>query len=231
MTIQEVLRLMLLSFCCMCACTATAQIDIGVHMGFNQSKTALILKGDRQGAILSAIGQRKWSLGIPLNFELNSWQSILVEPTFLAEGSLLVKSNGLGGDDFYSINELKYVRLPILYKLKLNQRFYNFYAMLGGSLSYAVGGVAYNLKDAQKWALRKIDFKSEALTRLDYGVVVGAGIEKKIVNGLAVNIEMRYYVGLHNLMKNSAEQIYNESYMVLMGVSFPLFKIAEKEAE
>jgi len=207
-----------------CANVSKAQTYVGLQGGVSVSKTPLRLDND-----LFTLNQKsKHSVLYALVVESKLKKNIYfqTELQYLKEGSTLYKRDLNGSDFFYVINEIKYLKLPLLLKYKLKIADYLIYASAGPSLSYALQGRSYRLmiddREINEQTEEAIDFEENGISKFDAGIAFGAGLEKIIAKKVKLTVGFNYYFGFINIGKQSEETIFNESQSFFIGASVPL---------
>lgn len=200
-----------------------AQTYVGIQGGVSVSKTPLRLDYD-----LFTLNQRsRHSILYALVIEKKISKNIYVqsELQYLKEGSTLYKRDLTGTDFFYVINDIKYLKLPLLLKYKVKFADYLFYGVAGPSLSYALKGNSYLLmiddREINDQTIEVIDFEENGISRFDSGVTFGLGIEKIIAKKVKLAVGFNYYFGFMNIGKLREETIFNESQSFFIGASIP----------
>jgi len=217
-------RLVFLFICCFCANTSKAQTYVGIQGGVSVSKTPIRLDDD-----LFTLNQKsKHSVLYALVIEHGLGKNIYLqsELQYFKEGSTLYKRDLDGTDFFYVINDIKYLKLPLLLKYKLKFADYLFYGLAGPSLSYALEGNSYFLmiddRELNEQTVEKIDFTKSGISKFDSGIVFGAGLEKIIAKKVKLTLGFNYYYGFVNIGKQRGDTIFNESQSFFIGASIPL---------
>ncbi len=206
---------------------ASAQVYLGGQGGFNRSQTTLFLSGDAENIFIQQRSVNKATIGVALDWELTDMMGVLIEPIYLIEGTLLENRMTAGGSSFFNENIIKYLRLPVLFKLRFNLGACEIYGVGGLSLAYALGGSTYTWTPFESTDFQRIDFESEAINRLDYGTNLGLGLEREIAKGVKINAGLRYYWGFNDITDGMEQEVYNESFALQMGMFFPIGQIEQ----
>lgn len=195
-----------------------AQSSIGLKGQINNLGSPLVIKRDlfskTQGEVLNP------GFGIFLDFVLN--EKWAIQPELLYQEQR--KSYDLTGTDIaINISVMEYFRVPILLKYKLPFEKISFVGLAG-----PYGGYAFLLKSGETnqnleiTSYRRLSFSTHEIRQLDFGLMVGLGIEKIIANKLKTKLSFRYQLGMVDIMKDSRSTFYNSGYSLDMGFMVPL---------
>jgi len=213
-----------------CCALLEAQTSIGIYTGFNRSNTSLLFSSnDNEDLFISNLPYERFVFVVPILHEINKFSGIVLEPSLLSEGSIIVKQMQSGSSYFFNENSIKYLRLPAYFRLRLSYKTFTMYGMAGPSVAYAMEGSYYNWLDNESTSFGKIDFIEENIPRLDYGVSVGMGIEKLVSNTFKINVGFRNYYGLRDITPENDQSTFHQGFSLLMGFYIPLQKKKEKE--
>ena len=119
------------------------------------------------------------------------------------------------------------MEIPLLAKLKLDLRVFGIYALAGPKLGLAIGLSATYWEDNVLYQ-EKLPLDTY-LKRFDFGLNLGAGVEKVISNGRKIFVEARYYLGLYNVALHKDGDVFNEGALFNLGFKVPLRKGGRKD--
>ncbi len=203
-----------------------AQSSIGLKGQINNLGSPLVIKRDlfskTQGEILNP--------GFGIFFDLVLNEKWALQPELLYQEQR--QSYLLTGTDIaINISVMEYLRVPLLFKY--NMPFKNF-SLIG--LAGPYGGYALSLKSGETnqnldlTSYRRLSFSENDVRRLDFGVLLGFGIEKIIANKLKTKLTFRYNFGMLDIMKDNLSTFYNRGYSLDMGFMVPLSIFKKQKA-
>ena len=116
---------------------------------------------------------------------------------------------------------INYLEVPMLFKFQLPLPIVDLYALAGPQIAYGIHLYSTYEEDNRIFTER-LDFRRMGIHRLDVGCYVGAGLEKEISRGRRIFIDIRYYLGLHNINANGQEKIFNQGKSFALGFMIPV---------
>jgi|NOAtaT_6_FD_contig_71_1987376_length_1655_multi_4_in_0_out_0_1 hypothetical protein len=171
----------------------------------------------------------------PVEIEASNHLAVQIEPAFIRKG---VRLNYEESDEtsVFKIDartKLDYLSLDMLLKGKFGSDILQFYAVGGPGVAYATKGkitaemTTGNGTITTEEESMDIDFEEANISRFDFGVLFGAGIEVPLGAGHFL-LDARYNLGLQTLdtddSVNSQEKIYNRGVMFSAGFMIPIGK-------
>lgn len=116
---------------------------------------------------------------------------------------------------------INYLEAPVLFKFRLPLPIVNLYALAGPQLAYGIH-LYSTFEEDNRIFTERLDFRRTGIHRLDIGGYVGAGLEKEISRGRRIFIDIRYYLGLHNINAEGEEKIFNQGKSFALGFMIPV---------
>ena len=120
---------------------------------------------------------------------------------------------------------ISYIRMPLLFKCSQNQKWINLIVFGGPNFGYAVGLNSVETIDewlANKTVYTKLDFKEYQISRFDFALTAGIGIEKTIANKFRTSLDIRYDLGLTDIIKAPFYSYVNRGIALEMGILIPI---------
>ena len=178
------------------------------------------------------------------NFNIGFYFDIkLKNPNWMVHTGVLVKSSmGTADLPVYLLNDpsldsafvngkvdrkINYFNVPLMMKYKINKHFF----VEGGVMpslrakAFDIFTTSINSKDDLE---HKVDIKNQ-FHRLDFGLVAGAGY--RLINGNGMNIGMRYYYGLVDVVVDDATpNQYNQSLYLYVGIPIGAAKAKDRKS-
>jgi hypothetical protein len=172
-----------------------AQIEFGVGPigGVNVGTVAIlpgysvpygVTPGQRSGIMAGA----QMELGFSNTFY------ILFEPIYVGKGF------GVGGKDAPSAIAINEIELPLLFKVKFLSGHIRPYAFIGPNVSFVLSATSSSYRLFTGMIVPEQDLKSWTFPP-DFAVDVGGGAEVSITPRLAITADVRYSLGLANIMR------------------------------
>ena len=121
----------------------------------------------------------------------------------------------------YRQASVEYVEISVLSKFSLSIEAFHLFALIGPKIGYGLNLKA-NFVEDDVLITRKLSFTDQGIARFDWGINVGAGLEKKIRKGRKIFIDYRYYLGLQDLNEYSEAAIFNQGAMLNLGLLIPI---------
>ncbi|NMM50402.1 porin family protein [Marinigracilibium pacificum] len=213
------------------AFSADSQILISLILGdkLNSGKIEFGLEGG-----LNMYGQRNLDVGkIAPGFNLGFYFDILLKENLYLHTGVLVKSNsGANGLSPYSLNnpgldslleggevkrKLNYFYIPVLAKYKFPNRIFVEGGVQTGLLYKANDNFIKDVKDDEDLNYR--NNIRDQYNLFDFGVALGTGY--RLIKGNGMNLGVRYYHGLTNVVKKEYEEK-NYNYSLFVYVNIPV---------
>ena len=157
--------------------------------------------------------------GIPLEKQINDFLILNTELAFTIRQNQSIIGKIKTPADIYFVR-LSYLELPILAKFILPFKDIQPYAEFGLQFGYGLK-IWYHYRNDRMWFRNNYSFHNAALNRFDGGILLGAGIEKKLAQRQKLFIRLRHYIGLIDL-DQSSNHIYNQGLILSIGCLFPL---------
>ncbi|NUQ24858.1 MAG: PorT family protein [Saprospiraceae bacterium] len=121
----------------------------------------------------------------------------------------------------YHLATVDYVSLNFLIKMQLDLEPVGLYAVAGADISFGARAYARYSSDGNI-VIDRLLFDELALRRWDAGVCIGGGIEKEIRKRRRIFFDVRYYLGIIDIDKDTAGDIFNEGTFFNLGFLIPL---------
>jgi hypothetical protein len=202
-----------------------AQTLFGIKAGVTFSKFSVSDSVfDSSPAALTA-----FTAGIPLVFKISDKFSIQPEINYVSKGADFGQNLGFISYDIkYKIN---YIEIPVLAKLSLHDKKFDFNLLAGPSIAYGLKAKIHSeLKSlfGNNTTDSTLDFKKNYLNRTDVCLNFGAGFSYPL-GVQTIFLDIRYQVGLSNLDTYDAPAnsgnpaIHTSGFMISGGILFPLY--------
>lgn len=156
---------------------------------------------------------------LPMEVKVKNAFALQGEVSFVQRENLQVL-HLLSGNRQYVLPVISYLELPFLAKVALDMKSFNIYGLAGPKVGYATGLASTYWEDNILYR-EKLSVE-EHIQRFDFGLYVGAGVEKVISNGRKIFIEARYYLGLCNISSREEVEVFNEGRSFNLGFKIPL---------
>jgi len=123
---------------------------------------------------------------------------------------------------------MNYIILNMMAKYAFGNRNFNFFVEGGPYLGGLVQATQdLNAQSDSSFSIHSIDASAEnGFQRIDFGAVLGVGIEKSITENLSINLETRLNVGLSNIALSfpgfPSSNTHNLSANLLVGITWKL---------
>jgi len=226
----------------LCAQAANGQVLIALLFGdaLNNGKIEFGLDGGLTLTTTHGAYQagtlRTWNLGFYFDIKIK-------DPAWMVHTGVIVKST-LGADHLpvYSLNDpgldeefsggsvtrrLSYFNVPIMIKFRTKSRIFVEGGMQMGLLYKASDSFLAQVPDAGDLSY-KLNIRAQYY-RLDAGLVGGIGY--RLMGGTGMNIGVRYYYGLADVLKDdSVPGHFNRAFYVTVGIPIGASKPAKTEA-
>ena len=127
---------------------------------------------------------------------------------------------------------INYIELPLLAKLYFGKSETRFNVVLGPTVGYATNGRSkgsFTINGKTTEVNEKIIFGKEDYQRMDFGLVGGVGVRFN-----AIGLDMRYSLGLKNLVSDSSQSptdkltVYNDGIQLALSYMLPMGKKGAK---
>jgi len=124
-----------------------------------------------------------------------------------------------GDTTFFTKSNLDYITFPVFAKFKIG-RSNNFYFQAGGYYAYLLNAKLSGVKGGESITGENI---LPGLSRTDYGIVAGAGLETPIRRELSLLLDIKYNYGMKDLIIDPevigpSDQLRNKSFIMSMGI-------------
>ncbi len=140
-------------------------------------------------------GQRAGIMaGAQLELGISNEVFILFEPIYVGKGF------EVGGNDAPSTIAINEIELPLLLKVKFLSGPFRPYAFVGPDVSFVLSATSSPYPLFTGTIVPEQDLKSWTFSP-DFSVDVGGGAEVSIMPGLAITADVRYSLGLANIMR------------------------------
>lgn len=174
-------------------------------------------------------------IAAPVEVEVSNHFAVQPELAFVRKG---VRLNYEDSDEASTFKidartKLDYLSLDMLLKGKFGTDILQFYAVGGPGIAYATKGkvamelTAGNGTTTTEEETADIDFKEDNVSRFDFSMLFGAGIEVPLGTGNFV-LDARYNLGLQNLNTDDdatpQQKIFNRGVMFSAGFIIPIGK-------
>jgi len=212
-----------------------AQVSVGLRGGVNFARAT------REGEIMEIDDEnRKFLPGpyiaVPVEIRIGNSFALQAEPTYIQKGIKLYEETEVEDEpghmalfegDFRT--QINYLTLPVLAKGLFGGENLRFYAIAGPEVGYAVYGqhkfeISMTNGDIITEEFEEdIDFDEEEISRFDFGVIFGAGLEIKAGPG-SVILDGRYNLGLYDIDRGEEfeNEMLNRGIGVSLGYMLPL---------
>lgn len=173
--------------------------------------------------LANEVGVRAAAVG---EFKINNFFSLQPEISFvqrLNKDILRVLEPNID----YRQASVEYLEWSVLSKFSLSIETFHLFALIGPKAGYGLNLKANFIED-DILITRKLSFTDQGIGRFDWGINVGAGVEKKIRKGRKIFIDYRYYLGLKDLNEHSETAIFNQGAMLNLGLLIPIINSKEK---
>lgn len=226
----------------LCAAEAKGQILISLLLGdkLNNGKIEFGLDGGVNYPDMRGVdeGEMKATFNLGFYFDIKT-----KNPNWLVHTGVLVKSSlGTYGLPVYSLNnpdldnafvngqvqrKINYFNVPIGMKYKFNPRFFALGALVPSLRAKATDIFTTSISNDDLEYKRDI---SNEIHRLDFGVMGGVGY--RLMGGNGMNLTLRYYYGLVDVMiKDTTPDQYNTSLYLAVGIPIGAGKAKEREQQ
>lgn len=121
----------------------------------------------------------------------------------------------------YHLATIDYISLNFLLKIQLDLEPIGLYAVVGPDISFGARAYARYSSDGNI-VIDRLKFDELALRRWDAGVCIGGGIEKEIRKRRRIFFDVRYYLGIIDIDKDTTGDIFNEGTFFNLGFLIPL---------
>ncbi len=225
------MKIYLLSICFLLFSFSSAKSQILISMIFgdklNSEKLEFGLDGGVNFASLNGVSPSNYSP----RFNLGFYFDIKLKEKWFLHTGVIVKSN-MGAQDInpYLLNDttlnglfatgevkrnLQYFNVPILLKRKFSNNFYAEAGIQLGLLNKAYDEFSNSVIDNQDLNY-KISIRKE-YNPLDAGVIAGVGY--RLLQGNGINIGLKYYYGLVDIVKDdNSKDVFNQSFYLTVGI-------------
>lgn len=166
-------------------------------------------------------GEVFFRAAIPAEAELTQTLSIRSEVVYVQRENrdLLIK---LIGDRNYWQATISYLEIPVLAKAHLHLKSLSIYVLAGPKVGYGIR-LAANYSEGSVLFEERFDFDEKEIHRLDFGLNLGFGLEKRINKNRKIFIDYRYYLGLSDIDSGApTNNIYNQGQVFNLGFLLPI---------
>ena len=186
------------------ATPSTASAQVGVLVGlnvanvdFDVSDTSVSVNGDSRTGFVA---------GLSFNMPIQQMFSVEVDALFAQKGTKFSATEG-GFTDTAKIN-LNYVDIPVLAKVNVTGS-----APVGVHL---LAGPSFNFKVSEKFDPEDAADSEDSIEKMETALVFGGGVHVG-----AFRVDLRYGIGLTNIVKDSASEGFitgkNRVFSILVG--------------
>lgn len=216
---------------------AKSQFFIGFEIGITQNHLNTYIKNRVFTNNKNGVG---YSFGFPLQYRINSWLSINSNLNFSEKKYSWVRTGTFRG--VYQIFANNYIQLPLLANMSYGNKKIQGFINAGGYVGYWMYGRVkgtvpdiFNITDStnasgqtlQSFGLstynQKYTFNSNIDNRIEFGWVVGLGMNYKLANSYSFFTEIIYYQALTDQQKKyTINQIpqHNQTFIFSIGVLY-----------
>lgn len=198
--------------------------DIGVVGGAGIS--TIELTNSKWGKHDPAIG---FYTGLSAQYNFNKHFALHTELAFDRKGTknklTLTDPNGNELGDYFIINQLNYLTLPILFRASLGEKT-KFFIQTGPSLSYLLNGTVKYSSSVDNAFLNPSTNTTSQTPAMDFGISSGLGAVVPVKEKFAISLELRSNFGLVDLYSkgNANTKAFNQSLNFLVGVNYKISK-------
>jgi opacity protein-like surface antigen len=171
-----------------------------------------------------------FAVGLPVVYHVADWFSLQTELSILQKNYTRLRT------DYYVFGFMPYqnfrntyLQVPLMARFSFGGKDLRGFCALGGFTGYWVGsrieGIALDLNAKPYEYNKKHIFDSRRDNRLEYGFLVGFGLEYKYTNSCSFTLEGRYYYSTSDLQKDymlKQNPRYNNTFVIQAGVQFDL---------
>jgi hypothetical protein len=211
----------------------TAQVSIGLKAGLNLAKDHFNEESINEFTeFMPAL-----YFAVPVELGISDIFAIQAEPGFIQKGVKMVEETVFEYEpgvfrttDLDARTKFNFINLPILAKAKFGSETVKFFAIAGPEVAYALNaktkmemtvtnGITEKMEESED-----IDFEEDKISRWDYGLIFGAGVEAQIGSGW-ITLDGRYNLGLNNYIQLEGEDVtkaYHRGIGILIGYKVPI---------
>lgn len=187
-----------------------AQVSVGLRGGVNFARATF----DVETMDLENVNKEYLPgayITVPVEVQLANFFALQAEPAYIQKGINLSQETEVDDESGHIImyeadlsTRINYLTLPVLAKGFLGNDNLRFYAVAGPEVGYALNGkhkMEMSLTNGDKIneeIEEDIDFDEEEISRFDFGILFGAGVEVKAGPG-SVILDGRYNLGLYDI--------------------------------
>ena len=126
--------------------------------------------------------------------------------------------------------KISYLELPIFVKAKMPVKSIQLYALAGAKIGYGLRLSASYLEDS-RLIEERLQFGEQHVSHFDFGLNLGAGIEKTINKDRKIFIDYRFYLGLLDIDQLAETDIFNQGHVFNIGFLIPISREKRKTAK
>lgn len=212
-----------------------AQVSVGLRGGVNFAKATF----DVETMDLENVNKEYLPgayITLPVEVQLGNFFALQAEPAYIQKGINLNQETEVDDESGHIImydadltTRINYLTLPVLAKGFLGNENLRVYAVAGPEIGYALNGkhkMEMSLTNGDKTTEEieeDIDFDEEEISRFDFGMLFGAGLQIKAGPG-SVILDGRYNLGLYDIDRGEEfeTEMLNRGIGVSVGYMLPL---------
>lgn len=164
---------------------------------------------------------------VPFEIGINDYLSIASEIGLTVRQNQSLTRKISSPVDIYFLRQ-SYLEVPIALKAILPTKEVQPYLGLGIQMGYGLK-IWYHFRDDRIWMRDKIEFDSSGISRLDFGISIGGGLERRLMKKQKLFLDLRYYLGLLDIDRDADSNIYNQGMVLSIGCLFPIYFFKEKK--
>ncbi len=162
--------------------------------------------------------------GVVADYQIHRFLSIHPEFFFIEKETPFDLESFAPEEDF-RLNQIDYLEFPIALQLKVKLNVVSFNLFLGPFIAY---GLSASALDFQTGTLSHFSLQEINVSRIDFGALIGGGLDFDIAKGRRMFIDVRFNIGLKDINTTVDGETYTENNSLTMGIMFPL-KFKKKE--
>lgn len=194
-----------------------AQWTVGFRAGMLESKLPILNQQD-QYSLRTNQRISSFMIAVPVEFKVNKWFSLALESQLGMEGNVLIILTDLGGEAIQ--NSVFTGRFPIL--AKLNVPIKKSVLSLACGPEIGILGKVNTKNNSRAGSSLPITWDEAQLPTFDSGMVLGASFTNQISDKMIIVADLKYRIGLKNLVLQDDYAGFSESMAFSIGALFNL---------